>query len=179
MIITSVVTYFIYISNWCWELLSWPQSSFLPSVICSWLYYTREVKNTKQNKTETRYRAVTDPGEGPEGAPPYFRPKWGQKGRKKNLETPKPPPTPPTYLRVWMIGPPPFLKVWIRHCRESRKTTCNISVIIYYSSTVHSHIDFRKPNSGTRRLKTYITSNNNPCTVEKKLTNPQNQCKWY
>ena len=27
-----------------------------------------------------------------------------------------PPPPPSSYLRVWMIVPSPYLKVWIRHC---------------------------------------------------------------
>ena len=27
-----------------------------------------------------------------------------------------PPPPPPSQLRVWMTGPLPYLKVWIRHC---------------------------------------------------------------
>ena len=88
-------------------------------------------------------------------APLFLDQNEARTAEKRFLRPPTPPS--PTYLRVWMIGPPPFLKVWIRHCRESRKTTRNISVAIYYSSTFHSHIDFRKPNSGTRRLKTYIT----------------------
>ena len=46
-------------------------------------------------------------------APPYFRPKWSPKGRKKLFFNigPRPP-----YLRVWMTFPAPtYLKVWIRH----------------------------------------------------------------
>ena len=35
---------------------------------------------------------------------------------KKFLETDPPPPLP--HLRVRMTGPPPYLKVWIRHCKS-------------------------------------------------------------
>ena len=46
--------------------------------------------------------ALADPGERAGGpAPPYFRPNWGAKGRKKYFETGLPP-----YLRVWMTGAP-------------------------------------------------------------------------
>ena len=31
-------------------------------------------------------------------------------------DSPHPPPPPPSQLRVWMTGPLPYLKVWIRHC---------------------------------------------------------------
>ena len=49
--------------------------------------------------------AVADPGKGPGGPHPLiFRPKWGPKGRKnQGLDDPLPP-------------PPPYPKVWIRHC---------------------------------------------------------------
>ena len=30
-------------------------------------------------------------------------------------------PPPPPYLRAWMAGPLPFLRVWIRHCFLYRK----------------------------------------------------------
>ena len=47
--------------------------------------------------------------------PLNFRRNWGPKGRKNFLETA------PSCLRVWMTPsppprPPPYLKVWIRHC---------------------------------------------------------------
>ena len=45
--------------------------------------------------------------------PPYFRPKWSPKGRKKLFLRPGPA---PPYLRVWMTAPAPtYLKVWIGH----------------------------------------------------------------
>ena len=40
------------------------------------------------------------------GAPLIFRPKWRPKDRKKVFLRPTPPPHPP----------PPYMKVWIRHC---------------------------------------------------------------
>ena len=47
----------------------------------------------------------------PPPPPPYCNTKLWQ------LETvPTPPPPPPSQLRVWMTGPLPYLKVWIRHC---------------------------------------------------------------
>ena len=54
-------------------------------------------------------------GGGPGGpsSPLIFRPKWGPKGRKKNLWR-----LAPSYLRIWMTPPPPaspHLKVWICH----------------------------------------------------------------
>ena len=54
--------------------------------------------------------AVVDPAP----APLIFRPKWGPKGRKKFFWRPPPPLSP--YLRAWMAGPLPYLRVWIRHC---------------------------------------------------------------
>ena len=48
-----------------------------------------------------------DPG-GP-SPPPYFWTKQNFFGTRA--------PTPASYLRVWMTGPPHYLKVWIRHCR--------------------------------------------------------------
>ena len=69
---------------------------------------------------------VADPGEGPGGAasPLIFRLNWGRRAQKKFfkifLETGF-----PTYLRVWMTGPPPlprYLKVWI--CHWFNKSDC-------------------------------------------------------
>ena len=53
-------------------------------------------------------RTQEDPGEGPgEPGPPYFRPKWGPKGRKQFFLRVPPPP----HLRVWMTAPslPPLI----------------------------------------------------------------------
>ena len=46
----------------------------------------------------------------PPPPPPYCYTKLRQ------LETVPTPPPPPSQLRVWMTGPLPYLKVWIRHC---------------------------------------------------------------
>ena len=54
--------------------------------------------------------SVADLGEGPWGPSPK---NWGPKGQKKFLEAAPHPPS--SYLRVWMTGPPPYLKVWIWH----------------------------------------------------------------
>ena len=45
--------------------------------------------------------------------PLTFRPNWGSKGPKLLGGDRFPP-----YLRVWMTGPPLYLKVWIRHCSK-------------------------------------------------------------
>ena len=69
---------------------------------------------------------MADPGEGRgRGARPPFivRPNRGPKGRKNffwrqaPLFPPPSPPSPSHYLWVWMTGPLPYLKVWIRHCK--------------------------------------------------------------
>ena len=62
--------------------------------------------------------AGADKGKGPAPPPPLlnFGPNWCPKGRKKNLRPPSPFPNPLLYLGVWMTGPPPYLKVLIRHC---------------------------------------------------------------
>ena len=50
---------------------------------------------------------------GPGGLPPppYFWTKLGPEGPKKKYSWR----TQPLYLRVWITGPPPYLKVWIQH----------------------------------------------------------------
>ena len=59
-------------------------------------------------------KVVADQGEGP-GPPPLFLPKWGPRCRK-NFWRLTLPPLP--HLRVRMTGSPPYLKVWIRHCKS-------------------------------------------------------------
>ena len=53
---------------------------------------------------------MADPGERP-GSPLIFRPNWSPKGGKYLWGD-----RAAHYLRVWMTGPPSYLKVWIRHC---------------------------------------------------------------
>ena len=66
------------------------------------------------------YISVADPAVPP---PPHpfplliFRPNWGPKRISKGLDD-RPHPPPP-YLRVWMTGGPPYLKVCIRRCIAS------------------------------------------------------------
>ena len=48
----------------------------------------------------------------PPPLPPLIvRLNWGPKGQTKFLGDP----LPPSYLRIWMTGPLPYLKVWIHH----------------------------------------------------------------
>ena len=81
-----------------------------------------------------------DLGEGPGRArpsPPFFSTKLRPEGSKKVWETPPPPPSqgvdggkkvggppppPPPHRRVWMTGPPPYLKV----SRSGTSTEINI-----------------------------------------------------
>ena len=68
------------------------------------------------------YNAAADSGEGPTPLSPLIcRPKWGRRA-EKILGGDQPPPPPPN-LRVWMTGPPTYLKVWICHCNALQMTT--------------------------------------------------------
>ena len=51
--------------------------------------------------------------------PPYLSTKMRPKGQKNFWGRPTPPPN----LRVWMTGPPTYLKVWICHCNALQMTT--------------------------------------------------------
>ena len=42
--------------------------------------------------------------------------------RNGNSEEPAPPPPPPPYLRVWMTGTPPSLRIWISHCNTQNNS---------------------------------------------------------
>ena len=66
------------------------------------------------------YSSVAEPGEGPGGPPPLFLDQTEPPRAEKNFLKP-----PPTYLRVWMTGPFPYLKVWIRHCSCSWPVQCS------------------------------------------------------
>ena len=55
-------------------------------------------------------RIVKSSGGSRGGAPLIFRPNWDPMGRKEFFRRPPPPPPLP-YLRVWMTGLPPYLKV--------------------------------------------------------------------
>ena len=59
-------------------------------------YLKQDLKQWHSEKDQWRIQAR---GPGNPAPPPIFRPKWGLKGRKKNLDPP----------------PSPYLKFWIRH----------------------------------------------------------------
>ena len=61
-----------------------------------------------------RHRPVVNPGEGPSGPSPSFNfgLNWGRRAKKNFLGD-----CPPPLSKGGGPGPPPYLKVWIRHCR--------------------------------------------------------------
>ena len=71
---------------------------------------------------------VADPGiqgRGPGLPPPphLFLDQTEARRAEKNFLRPPPPPSLPPYLRVWMTGPPTYLKVLIRHCAPPGRGT--------------------------------------------------------